>query len=380
MSGSLTKIALLFLFLGVTGMYAYGQADTTKQTLYLVVKVDGTEYYGYILSDDGRELELNTKSIGRIFIPKSEIKEISKVDDVEVDGEDGLPYKDYRNQGPFTTRYFLTTNAHPIEKGHHYALIHLYGPEVHFAVTDQFSVGIMGSWAASPIGVATKYAFKSKGNTHFALGTIMASSGYLAQTKAFGGLHWATITQGSRKANISLSMGYAYANLNNVFELDDKYSFNDDKGNYFVPYDAVDDLNTQLYGKDYDWEDQVFYKPFSGSFVAGLSGITPVGKKASFILDAMAFFGHAHTVKYHDYPVTVTYNSYQSGTITQNFVIGKGEVVQNGASTSLIVMPAMRFSNGYDRSFQIALSGFININKERVLTFPVPLISWMRQF
>ena len=41
---------------------ATDQTDTTKQ-LYLVTKTDGVQFYGYIVSDDGREVLLMTKSI-----------------------------------------------------------------------------------------------------------------------------------------------------------------------------------------------------------------------------------------------------------------------------------------------------------------------------
>jgi hypothetical protein len=55
-------------------------APTTDTTKYLVVKYDGNEYVGLILSDDGREVLIETKSLGKIYIPKSDIKSMRPID------------------------------------------------------------------------------------------------------------------------------------------------------------------------------------------------------------------------------------------------------------------------------------------------------------
>lgn len=67
----------------------------------------------------------------------------------------------YIQAGPFSTRYSFTTNALPIVKGENYALVNLYGPEVHFALSDQFSLGVMSTWIASPLILAAKYSLKT---------------------------------------------------------------------------------------------------------------------------------------------------------------------------------------------------------------------------
>ena len=114
--------------------------DTATQ-FQLVVKTDGMEYVGKILSDDGREILINTEALGKIYIPKSEIKLIKKIDNTN-----RIVHGEFRNTGPFTTRYSFTNNAHPVAKGENYALLNLYGPEVHFALSDNFSLGIMSTW------------------------------------------------------------------------------------------------------------------------------------------------------------------------------------------------------------------------------------------
>ena len=104
-------------------------------------------------------------------------------------------------------------------------MIGLQGPEVHFAMSDKLSLGVMATWIASPLALAAKYSFDAApgAKTHFAAGTIVATSGYLLNAQGAAGLHWLTATRGDRSANVSLSLGYAYAYTGDWFS----YSYND---------------------------------------------------------------------------------------------------------------------------------------------------------
>ena len=151
-------IALFFLlFVGIINAQT-NPSDSIKTSIQSVItKHDGTEYIGTIISDDGRELLITTKALGKIYIPKSEVKSIVK----EVDTK-SIVYGEYQSEGAFTTRYAFTNNALPIKKGENYAMVNLYGPEVHFAVSDHLNVGIMSTWLASPLVLALKYSFKTE--------------------------------------------------------------------------------------------------------------------------------------------------------------------------------------------------------------------------
>ena len=52
-------------------------------------------------------------------------------------------------------------------------MLHLYGPEVQFAIYDNLSLGVMSSWIASPIALAAKSSFNSHTNNNVDLGTIV---------------------------------------------------------------------------------------------------------------------------------------------------------------------------------------------------------------
>ena len=67
--------------------------------------------------------------------------------------------------------------------------------------------------------------------------------------------------------------------------------------------------------------------------------------------------------------------------VNETFTIGKGEVVEKYLNTTIIFMPSMRFNQSYEKAFQIALAGVVNIdNTGDVTSFPVPMVSWLRKF
>jgi len=383
-------ILLLFAIMLLPRGTAMAQIDSTasdsiQSTFYLVTKTDGGEFYGYIIQDDGREILLMTKTIGKIFISKADIKSIVPVEAEEVRIDANGIYRDYRNKGPFTTRYYFTTNALPIEKGENYALLHLYGPEVHFALSDRFSLGVMASWIASPIALAAKYNLYSKDKNHLALGTIMGSSGYLGNAEGYGGLHWLSATRGDRLANITVSAGYGYIYYSDFFgDLGPTYSFRSgdpmseryEVGNY----DAQAAIANKLFA-DQNRQQFLYDNSTRSGLVLGLSGIAPVGKKASFIFDSMVLRGKAKKAVYSDYPINVNYYDPWSGqNINKDFVIGQGRIIEEGHITTMILMPAMRFSQSYSKAFQVALAGVVQVKDGKTSSFPLPMVSWLRQF
>jgi hypothetical protein len=337
--------ALLFMnvFALVTSMTLlpqtlHAQVDSTQseQVLHRVVKFDGREYIGVLLSDDGREVLIETEQLGKIYIPKADIESIAlaKTDDSLIRGK-------FRESGPFTTRYYFTNNALPIRKGEHYVMVHLYGPEVHFAVADRLSVGIMATWIASPIGLAVKYAIPTANDRlNFSVGSIVLSSGYLFQSQGFGGLHWASASYGRPGKNFTISGGYAYADLG---------------------FDNRHDLP--------DLRDRVRQGP-----VLGVAALLPVGEKASFLFDSMTFLTVHHN--YHDID---PYAPGNGGPATPILLWHSGDKV------STVLMPGMRFQRNARSAFQIALAGVIEYSSigfdyestsGSTRSLPIPMCSW----
>ena len=127
------KAKLIFSFVAalVISFAAYAQepaADSVAEKV-IVTTHDGVVRVGVIVSDDGREILLETENLGKIYIAKSDVKTIrpfAESDRIDVTGE-------YQGNDPFSTRYYFTTNALPIRKGEDYGMLNLYGPELALA-------------------------------------------------------------------------------------------------------------------------------------------------------------------------------------------------------------------------------------------------------
>ncbi|MCB9251390.1 MAG: hypothetical protein H6605_02930 [Flavobacteriales bacterium] len=328
--------------------------DTPEvKQLYLVVKLNGTEYVGVILQDDGRELLLETENLGKIYISKSEIKKIEKITEAKkvINGE-----VDYKN--PFTTRYVFTTNAFPIKKGESYATLNLYGPEVHFAITDKFNIGIMTTWFLSPLMIAMKYSIKTPNpKVNLSIGSLNGTSGYLNNFGGYSGLHFGNITFGDRNNNFTIGGGYGYL----------KTGSSDNGRDYFTPglYYTDNLYYTVNYGPS----------PMSKGPLMSLSGMLKVGKKATFIFDALAgvFTSKSSELTWKELnpPTPYRYEVTATDVTTKTF--------------AMVLMPSMRFQSKDTKAFQISIYG-VTVNEMQGFehpesySFPIPMCTWYFSF
>jgi len=350
-------------------------SDTTK---YLVVKNNGVEYIGFILSDDGREIHMITDNLGHLYIPKADIKLIKKVDE-----ERHYRKGSYIGEGVFTTRYQFSTNAFTIEKGEHYSIVNLYGPEVHFALHDNLSVGIMATWIASPIALALKYSIPTRNEKlNFGVGTLIGSSAYLNQARGFGGLHWAMVTYGDRRTNITLSAGYGFV----------------DAGNGGV--DRI--IPSGVYYGQYDeWNGTYYFQyPYgsrngSGLYtgpVLGLAGVFAVNARTSFIFDFIASFATRDGVYQ-----TVSYSN--TNWMDSEYSIVSGPISYSEVTNNFVFMPGMRFQKTEKSALQVTIAGIMGSRTYRQplsyfntfysgdskliknnYSFPFPMLSWFFKF
>ncbi|MBK6527824.1 MAG: hypothetical protein IPG07_21115 [Crocinitomicaceae bacterium] len=349
---------------------SYGQiteSDTSKsEQLYVVTKNDGTEYIGKILSDDGREILIETELLGKIYIPKSEIRSITKIEDRKE-----IIHGEYQSTGPFTTRYAFTTNALPIVKGENYALINLYGPEVHFAITDHLNIGIMSTWIASPMVLALKYSIKTKHEKiNFSLGTLNGTSGYLNTFRGFGGLHFANISIGSRKQNITLSAGYGYVQTGSeISEFLPQTVYSSEP---YLSYNSTNSINTTA--------------PIIHGPLFSIAGITAVGAKASFVFDSM--FGLFTSDRMETSTTTITepyYNPNPPYDSTPGYYMHQVTEV-NTQSIAMFLMPGMRFQTKENSAFQVSLAGVAIFrlkgfaDTQKTNSFPIPMCTWFFRF
>jgi len=363
-------LTLIFLtFFAVQSVYAQQEYDPNAR--YAITKNDGRVYLGKILSDDGREILIETEALGNIYIPKASIRSIKKVDEQDV--KRGV----YVGENVFTTRYQFTTNAFPIKQGENYAAINLYGPEVHFSVADNLSVGVMATWIASPIALAVKYTFPTENNKlNFGLGTLLGSSGYINQARGFGGLHWAMATYGDRYNNVTASLGYGYFNWG-----DGSYDYLIPAGTYYAtPGD---------WGQNFNFPNAKAYGTgTSRAPIFGISGMFAVGEKATFIMDVMAVFATQNR-----FYQTADYDGFDIWSSSQ--VTVSGPIAYQSQSNNVVIMPAMRFQRRDNRAIQFSLAGIVgkrtyresgvyNTGAGEIITnsysAPFPMVTWFFKF
>ncbi len=310
-------VLITFLILGVFSSIQ-AQTDTTSSIpKKIIVLSSGDEIVGKIISDDGREILIISDKVGKLYIAKSQIREIKDMEEMKE-----ISNGDYMLEGPFTTRYAFTTNALPLKRNVNYAMINLYGPEIHFAVTNRLSLGIMSTWIGSPMALDAKFTFPTADKKlNFALGTILGTSGYILKGKGYGGLGWGTMTYGGRIDNISFSAGYGFI------------------GNF--------DNATKYHGGP----------------MFSFAAIKRIGKKTSFIFDSMISITKGNETKssfYYD-----QYGNYvQSVTTTP---------VTN---TFFFLMPGVRYQKTENKAFQVSLAGVINMRGSNSTSFPMPMCSW----
>jgi hypothetical protein len=294
---------------------------------------------------------------------------------------------DSLNEGPLTTRYYLTSNALPSKKGDHYVMLHLIGPEVNLALSDNFTLGLVASWwAGNPVAMNAKYTFNSKTKTHFAIGTFVGYSSPFepdpGETGAFGGVHYAMITRGNRRSNISLSLGYSHYDEGIIYEYDGY------RVNGYVPREARDLMDKST--------PELTYKTRGSAGFVGLSFMTPLSKKVSFIFDGMAFIGSRKTATYSE-EVVLHDVTYVSGTHwegwfpniylvkeykTDDFAYKKGKLV-NEMHTEFNLSPSIRVKGKRNSAWQFAILINPLFSKEIDDSWdyiPLPSVSWLKRF
>ena len=325
------KITLIFTLFLSTSLSLFGQQEATEnQKSVVITLINGQQHIGKVVSDDGREILFNSETIGKIYIAKSEMKSMKDFEESEsfkIDGESIV-------ESPFTTRYSFTANAFPLKKNINYSMVNLYGPEIHFALSKRFSMGVMSTWIGSPLALNAKYSIttKEKG-LNFSIGTIVGTSGYLFNGSGYGGLVWGTATLGSRMNNISASVGYgAIGNFNDATK-------------------------------------------YRGGSLFSIAGIYKIGKSTSFIFDSMlSYTEHDENVNIYGDEVDLNVDENYKQLYPSVYNVVKTQQISN---INLVLMPGIRFQKKDDRAFQISLAGVIHTRNKKTKSFPIPMCSWL---
>tara|TARA_B100000927_G_scaffold289687_1_gene286779 strand:- start:1348 stop:2424 length:1077 start_codon:yes stop_codon:yes gene_type:complete len=338
----------------------HAQVKASDSTLRLIEKNDGTKYIAIILSDDARELLIETETIGKIYIPKSEVKRITLIEN-----QDEIKNGELLEESPFSTRYAFTNNALPIKRNDHYAMVNLFGPEAHFAVNDHLNIGVMSTWIGSPLVAVGKYTIPtSNKKVNFSIASMFGTTGYLNGFKGFGGLHWGTFTYGNRKNNISFSAGFGYIRPGTSQETPGVYIGD---STIYTSADGTDYVDYNYPNIPFQANDDLLKSP-----IISVAGIFQITSSASIFFDSMFAFGE---VERSDID-----RNYEGGNNSPFIISVTENQLVSETFAALYLMPGMRFQKNENRAFQIAVAGVSVWDSGDNITFPLPLISWFFKF
>jgi hypothetical protein len=234
--------------------------DSTKinSKTYIIIKNDGAQYVGKIITQNEREILIETIKLGKIYIPKYEIKKIEEIGDNKLNKNGELIPPE-----SFSSRYFITTNGLPLNKGDNYIQWNLYGPDFQFGVAKNLNIGIMTSWLGVPIIGNAKYSIGLSEYLSLGVGALLGTGSW-AQLNWGLLLPFSCITIGNKKNNLTFSGGYGVIfdkNINNGHlllsvagstKLGDKISFVFDS--FIVPKNKEDSYGFALFLPGIRWQ------------------------------------------------------------------------------------------------------------------------------
>jgi hypothetical protein len=334
---TITVSALLLLLSISTGLFA--QVPDTTSVIHKVIKQNNVAFVGKILSQDAREILMETQELGLVYIPKHEVKEIVQISlaDKMVTG------------GLFNTRYFLTTNGFAVKKGDNYVQWNLFGPDFQFGVADNFGVGIMTSWLGMPIIGTAKYSLNLGKHLHAGIG-FLGGTGSWAFPEFGLALPFGFFTIGNQMYNVNISAGYGA-----LFMERTEYTY--------TIHNTPSDYHTNSYTQV-----ERTFNDSEGRTLFSLAGMCRINKKFSFVFDSFFMMPGKDRIQQN------VLDTYDQITGKSTYFL-QSETYENKAV--LVIAPGLRFQANENNSFQFGFTG-VRFDGEFV-PVPIPLVQWFRK-
>jgi len=212
-----TIVFIFFLIVGFSPILMNAQSDSTKVAKekawwkkgkqYVLILNDGTEYVGEIVGDNDREILIQTKTMGKLYLPKFQVKSINLVDAANfANGE-------FLNENEHKAFYLAATNALPFKKGEfrlHTAYFGVYSG--YYSINENVALGIQTSLIGSPMGVGLKTSFSLSGEDYVGTEMSVASMTYVGSSNIIGNIA-AKYTRGNAKTNFTFMGGIGFSSF-----------------------------------------------------------------------------------------------------------------------------------------------------------------------
>jgi hypothetical protein len=201
-------LVLVLLLFSVNGFLIAQVSDTT---LVRIETMDGNEFTGKIVEENGEQLILQTNNLGEITIQKSDIKSRYLIKPQQI--KEGKVW--FAN--PQATRYFWAPNAYGLKKGEgYYQNIYVFWNQFTYGVSNNFSLGagviptFLFAGSPTPIFGTFKVSVPvQKDKFNLAAGAIVGT--VLGEEMGGFGILYGTSTFGTPDNNVSIGLGYGFA-------------------------------------------------------------------------------------------------------------------------------------------------------------------------
>jgi hypothetical protein len=207
----LMKKLLLTLSLALAATYCLAQTADTL-TLWRIETTDGNEYVGEILSRDAESLNLRTDNLGVITIATRNIKAMKPIDPKRiVDGQ-------FWAENSQATRYFFAPNGYGLKAGEaYYQNVLVLFNQASIGLTDHVSLGLgmmplfLFAGSPTPVWLTPKVSVPIKKDAFNIGAGVFVGTVFGDDFSGVFGIAYGTATLGSRDRNLSLGLGYGFA-------------------------------------------------------------------------------------------------------------------------------------------------------------------------
>lgn len=198
------KLPLLFIILIATST----MFSQTYSKYVCITLSSGIQRCGYILNDDGREVTIDSQSLGKIIIPKTDIISMTESTEGTVGENSGQAAlldrvsNTERNIQP--SRYFFAPSAFSLRKNEGYGTFALLtGGNISYGITESSMLGMSATYLGA--GINFKKSLKVNEKTHASFGG-MFQIGWADTSPIF--FPFANLTKGTETKNITFGFGY----------------------------------------------------------------------------------------------------------------------------------------------------------------------------
>ena len=189
-------------------------APALRDSAWIVETTDGNEYIGIIREQSPDRIVLETKSVGKITLLRSNIRRMAPLRPEQI--KNGQVWYD----SPHATRYLFGPNGYGLQKGEaYYQNVWVFFNQISYGVTQNFTLGVglvpfFLFGGPTPVWVTPKFSIPiQKNKVNLGVGALLAT--VLGDGDSGGGANFGVaygqLTIGSRDQNVNFGLGYGYA-------------------------------------------------------------------------------------------------------------------------------------------------------------------------